>query len=379
MTSGVGRFAVFGATSYVGQFLLDALVARGALVQAVTRNPPIADILLHRFQGKITVCTPEDVRSEPVDAVINLAYVKQSNPVGVVRRNHSLVNAVHRAAVRASTPRVLHVSSAAVFGYRFDGAPRPGPAPRLAGDSYFELKADAERRLLREAAGAGYVPVIVRPGNILGPSSPAWVAGPAQRILSGRPLGLAGRDGFSNATYVRNLADYIVHVAQTPATELAAFGNYHHVAEFSGTRWSVFFQLFAETVGTQPLYVDPWTGGARSRGLSSLAAWAAQAYRAGALGVWTRRALGLLPFAGLGDRMYLALKTRLAGRGLREALRPEATDANYLMIVSAEHEFRSHLMPGWSPPVGLDQALAEMRSALASDGFALGAMPALHC
>lgn len=378
MTRSGGAVAVFGATSYVGRFLLERLSDRGFTVYGVARSSITADILLRGLRQRVNVCSPEDLDDTPLDAVINLAYLRQSIPVGIVRRNRMLVDAVHRAALRARAPRLLHVSSAAVFGYRLREPPRPGPAPRVSGDSYFELKGDAERRLLHRARSAPYVPAIIRPGNILGPGSPAWVAGPAQRMLAGKPVALVGKDGFSNATYVRNLADYLAHAAASPVAELRDFGAYHHVAEFSGIRWSRWFEAFAETVGVAPVYAEALpaaTGGGR---LSSLAGWAARAYRGGPLGVWMRRLLGRLPSDELGGRMFLRLKTGLAAAAVRRGQPADAGDAHYLTIVSAEHEFRSHTLKTWTPPVDLPAALADMRRSLADDGFALGALPALQ-
>ena len=62
---------------------------------------------------------------------------------------------------------------------------------------------------------------LTRPGNILGPGSPTWVAGPAQRLLEARPVAVAGIDGFSNAAFAPNLADYLARVVETPAAALS--------------------------------------------------------------------------------------------------------------------------------------------------------------
>jgi hypothetical protein len=91
-----------------------------------------------------------------------------------------------------------------------------------------------------------------------------------------------------------------------------------------------------------------------------------------------RRLLGRLPSDELGGRMFLRLKTGLAAAAVRRGQPADAGDAHYLTIVSAEHEFRSHTLKTWTPPVDLPAALADMRRSLADDGFALGALPALQ-
>ena len=138
MTQRTGRAVVFGATSYLGGFVLDALLARGLKVVAVTRNPGTASILLHGWADRIEVSRTGQVGDQRADAVVNLAYVKQAVPVGLVRQNRALASAVASAARAAGAPVVVQVSSAAVFGYRPDRDPVPGPAPHLPGDAYIE-------------------------------------------------------------------------------------------------------------------------------------------------------------------------------------------------------------------------------------------------
>jgi nucleoside-diphosphate-sugar epimerase len=207
------KVLLFGGTSYVGQFLVQALLDADVEIVAIAHNLTSARILLAKQLGSLRLVSHEEaMRTNEIDvaAVINLAYVKSASPHRANRENERLVRSVHEAAVHHRCERVIQASTIAVFGYEPLVTPMPTRVPVLPGNFYIETKARAEHMLLRQAAGGGYHLAIVRLGNVLGPGSPAWTANLAQRLLEGKPLETQ-KSSAARTQLVRNAASYLCH------------------------------------------------------------------------------------------------------------------------------------------------------------------------
>jgi nucleoside-diphosphate-sugar epimerase len=363
---------VFGATSYLGQYVLDDLLARGRRIVAVTRNPAISEILLQRWHGRITISAPDQltVGEGSVEAIVNLAYVKVEKPHRLFRQNERLMKAIHDTSARLSVERLIHVSTMAVFGYEFAGPPQPVHAIRRSGDPYVESKVHAEHLLEELQRRAGYELEIVRLGNVVGEGSPVWTANLAQRLLDGRPVAVLGRDGFSNAAVAANIAHYLGHLLEAPAGVRHAVGRYHHFADLSALRWSVIIDRFAEAVGVGPVLARRVPASVRPSLRPAVAGTVKKLY-SGPLGSLTRRSLARVNADATIDAAMFATKTALAAA--READPFESPqDRDLLAILSSEHEFRSHVLPGWTPPVQADEALERMARWIVEAGFSVG-------
>ena len=300
---------LFGATSYLGQYVLDDLVARGYRVVAVTRNPAVSEILLHPWKDRITVIAPDQLGATgEAETVLNLAYIKVEKPHRLFRQNALLMQRVHDAAVRLGAARLVHVSTQAVFGYEFDEPPRPVRAVRRAGDSYVETKVHAELLLEELQSRAPYRLDIVRLGNIVGEGSPAWTANLAQRLLDGRPVGVAGRDGYSNAAFSPNIASYLGHLVNAPVSSGQEMGRYHHFADLSVLRWSAFIARFAEAVGVAPVLAASVAAPPRVSLRPAIAGTIRTLYR-GPIGRLTRRSLARVEADDAIDAAMFAIKT----------------------------------------------------------------------
>lgn len=360
---------IFGATSYLGQHLLDDLLQRGYRVFAVTRNPQISEILLHRWDQRITVLTADQIAGAgQVAAVINLAYVKSELPHQIMRQNARLMRNVHEATVRLNSPRLIHVSTQAVFGYEFDEPPQPVAATRRVGGAYIESKAHAESLAAELNSKAIYRLDIVRLGNIVGAGSPVWTANLAQRLREGRPVGVVDRDGYSNAAYAPNVASYLSHLADAPASSLQEIGRYHHVADLSSRRWSEVIARYAQSVGVAPVLTTA-PAQQRSPMRPALARVIKSAY-GGPVGSLARRSLGLVKANGAIDAAMFATNTALSASNTVDPFKVEA-DRDLLTILSSKYEFRSHVVPDWEPPVSGDEALDVMGRWIIEAGFAL--------
>jgi nucleoside-diphosphate-sugar epimerase len=365
---------LFGATSYLGQYVLDDLLERGYRLLAVTRNPAVSEILLRPWKDRITTVAPDQLAAAgEVDTVLNLAYIKAEKPHRLFRQNALLMQRVHDAAVQLGAARLVHVSTQAVFGYQFSEPPRPVRAARRAGDAYVESKVHAELLLEQLQSRARYRLDIVRLGNIVGEGSPVWTANIAQRLLDARPVGVAGRDGYSNAAFAPNIASYLGHLVDTPVGSGQEIGRYHHFADLSALRWSALIARFAEAVGVAPVLAATMAAPPRPS-LRPAIAGSLKTLYSGPIGSLTRRSLALVEPNDAMDAAIFATKTALAAGSEVDPFEVPQ-DRDVLIILSSEHEFRSHVVSDWTQPVGNDEALDRMVRWIVEAGFAIPASP----
>jgi nucleoside-diphosphate-sugar epimerase len=361
---------VFGATSYVGQMVTGHLVADGHDVTAVTRRPASAKIVLLPFGHRVRIASNEDASAGaiPADAVVNFAYVKDAQPQHIYASNKALMDAVDSAVRRSGADRLIHISTLTVVDVKGEYGDADRARWRPAG-AYTEAKVHAEH-LLEKAAGRGrYSLAVARLGNVLGPASPLWVAGLAQRILEGRPT-MPARPGFSNTTYVRNVAAYVARLIAVPTAELQSFGRYHHLGELGEHSWAEILDVLAEGVGRGCVAFP--RAATRKGGLKGTAAGALRSAYDRRLGSYARLAL-----LGLG-RLKVTERVLLRGREVIASsdadpsppdLPPE--EEGLRKLFSAASLFRSHMLHGWVPPVGFDAAMGELRDWVAHTGYSL--------
>ncbi len=361
---------LFGATSYLGQYVLDDLLSRDCRVVAVTRNPVVSEILLYRWNDRITVMSPDQLSTVgAAEAVVNLAYIKVERPHRVFRQNNLLIRRVHDAALNLGARRLVHVSTQAVFGYEFEEPPRPMRAVRRVGDSYIESKADAELLLEDLRSDAEYSLDIVRLGNIVGEGAPGWTASLAQRLVDGRPVGVTDRDGYSNAAFAPNIAAYLGFLATSPLGVQHVEGIYHHFADLSELRWSEIIGRFAEAVGVSPVLATAAADATGSSLRPAIAGTLKKLYT-GPVGRVAKRSLARVESVDAIDAAIFATKTAL-GAGSEVDPFDLSRDSDLLAILSSEYEFRNHLAAGWTPPVNDVEAVDRMARWVVDAGFAI--------
>jgi nucleoside-diphosphate-sugar epimerase len=362
---------VFGASSYVGARIVESLLSGGHRVVAVSRRPAMARALLPEESDDFAIGTAQDAErltDANVSSIVNLAYVKDAHPRRIHWQNRLLVNAIRRVASRGCR-RVVHISTAAVFGYRFAEPPSPVRVRRPPPDLYAESKLHAEHLLEGLARKLSCELAIVRLGNVIGPGSPLWVAELAQRIMEVKPAGYEREEGFSNTTHVKNIADYIGYLIGRPAGALDRFGPYHHLAEFSSRRWPELLDVMSAEVGY------PWTTVGRpqdSRPSIHPVKRALKAANRTPAGRYLRAGSGWLPDSRALDRLNAwARGPTLPQLGARDQVGAE--DVVLLEVLSSEHEFRSRTMDGWRPTLDFPSACGEIADWLRSAGYSVKA------
>jgi GDP-4-dehydro-6-deoxy-D-mannose reductase len=175
------RVLVTGAAGFVGRHVVTVLKAN-------RHEPLLTDMLADPGAGicALDICDAtavnEAVQALMPDACIHLAGVAfvpdaardptALNAINVKGPIH-VADALLRHAPRA---RMLFVSSAQVYGYKYRPEPMTEADPLRPGSPYAISKAQAETALLERAARQGLAVIIARPGNHTGPGqSPKFV------------------------------------------------------------------------------------------------------------------------------------------------------------------------------------------------------------
>ena len=363
---------VFGASSYIGSSLARHLAAGDHRVVGISRRPAVARILLPEESDRFSITTPDEahrlIGGQPF-SIVNLAFVKHALHYSPNKQNRRLISSIASLA-SGRCRRLVHVSTMAVFGLRFAEPPRPVRVRRPPGGNlYAEQKLQVEHAVERLGRRLGGEVAILRPGCVIGPGSPTWVAGLAQRMIEVRPVGFTHEDGFSQATHVDNLADYIVYLIDQPLGALPGFGPYHHLAEFSAHPWSGLLDAISAEVGY------PWTSVTRPQApqarLPSIKRILKTPYANTGADRYMRVALGLLPDSETLDRL-IAWVREPEPPGLDPGGdRTDFENIGLLELLSSRHEFAPWTMPGWQPKIDFATACQEIQDWLRSSAYRL--------
>ncbi len=195
------RVFVTGAAGCLGQALLPALLG-DPRVRAVTAHDlrwtrPLRHPKLTLLSGDI-----RDPRwcaqAAPCDVLIHMAFVVMDSRLGTRRRDQALIHAINiggtKNAINASlagAARLIHVSSASVYGGATHVVSEDAPLCPLPGFAYAHDKREAEM-LIDAAAAQGLNAIRLRPHIILGPRAQPFLRGllraPFYARLASAPL-----------------------------------------------------------------------------------------------------------------------------------------------------------------------------------------------
>jgi nucleoside-diphosphate-sugar epimerase len=241
--------AIVGAAGFVGRELLRQLEQLGITATAVVRGTPeiAVDGDFH-----VACSQPTALAGDGFDVVINLAYPTSGSLYEQPDLNAEIVRTVQKLV--KDDGRLIQVSSLAVFGLLLDRPVSPTPVSLVRDHAYVESKVAAEHLFAEQQAQRGFRLDIVRLGNIWGYASATWALPVVHRLLTGRPVGIAGASGPSNTTDVANVAAYLAFLVQTG--DHGPGVHYHHLAEFSSVPWSDWVEPIAAVMGVEPVYAD---------------------------------------------------------------------------------------------------------------------------
>jgi 2-alkyl-3-oxoalkanoate reductase len=208
--------AVTGAAGVLGTHLVDRLLRAGSQVRAFDLRPVPTVPGLKPFVGDIRDLDALAEAFRDVEAVVHCASALPSYPVADIR---SIVvdgtTTVLEAARAAAVPRVVHISSTAVYGLpRL--VPTPEDHPHEPVDPYSSAKAEAERVAERFRAEGMCLPVL-RPKTFLGPGRMGLFDMLFQWAEEGRHFPVLGRgDVRIQMLALDDLVEAVVTVLRVP-------------------------------------------------------------------------------------------------------------------------------------------------------------------
>lgn len=230
---------VTGAAGFIGRMLCERYLAAGWNVRGVDRAtgpsgsapgpaapgpaapgpaadgasgtpglPPAAEIVA----GDVTEAGPWCNAVAGADLVIHTAALV-SNTASLAegwRVNVGGTHRVVRVAAAAGVARLVHFSSAAVYGHHRDGRVDEREPVRLSGAVYGDTKVASEQVVLQAHAAGEISATVVRPTDVYGPGSRPWTILPVQMLRAGQVLLPAHGRGSFVPIYVDDLIDAVV-------------------------------------------------------------------------------------------------------------------------------------------------------------------------
>ncbi len=237
----MNSIAIIGAGGFVGTSLTESLILDGVRsVRAVVRSPrSLAGLCRFGTAIETRLADAEDAESlvgalAGADAVVN---VTTGPPAGIVRSTE----AIYTACVQANVKRLVHLSSAVVFGDVL--------APIASDDAlplkshwmpYARAKAGAEN-WLRPRINAGQLEIVVlRPGIVWGTRSPHTID-LAGALTRKKAFLVDGGRWIFNGVFIENLVAAIRACCTSPG----AIAGYYNVGDAEHVTWLDFYSAFA--------------------------------------------------------------------------------------------------------------------------------------
>jgi nucleoside-diphosphate-sugar epimerase len=234
------RVFITGANGFIGRALARRYRDYGAEVGGVDMS---ADPAWNVVAGDVREVDRWRTHLDGADLVIHTAaVVSMVAPMRAAWEvNCHGTRRLLTACREGGTSRFVQLSSVAAFGFDFpDGVDESWPLI-TNGNSYTDTKITGEHTILAAHAGGELDCTIIRPGDVYGPASRAWVVVPVQMMKS-RQFILPDRGrGIFSPIYVDDLVDGVVLAAglQQGAGQVftLAHGTGVTCAEFFGHHW----------------------------------------------------------------------------------------------------------------------------------------------
>jgi nucleoside-diphosphate-sugar epimerase len=235
------EIAVIGAGGYVGSALVEAVVLAGEYrVRAIVRaHRSLAG--LARFGDQVAVRIADAENSVSLASAIRgctvVVNLTTGAPHGIVRST----SAIYEACVAERIKRLVHLSSAVVFGEVLSPEIRDDSPPlRKHWMPYARAKADSER-FLRAAVDVSPLEIaVLRPGIIWGPRSPHTLD-IARSLLEKRAYLVDGGAGIFNGIYIDNL----LHSIQATWDDGGDIRGFYNVGDKETVTWRDIYAALA--------------------------------------------------------------------------------------------------------------------------------------
>lgn len=168
---------VFGATGFLGRYVLAVARKNGLPIRAISRSRPSSeDCAIEWVHVDFTSTTALEAVISEGDTVINLAFSQQDN------ENHWILDALLKTCARKRAGCFIHCSTAVVVGRScIEIVTEDTPCEPI--NRYERLKMALEQKVM-SAAKKGLPAIIVRPTAMVGPGG-SNLASLAHSLVSG--------------------------------------------------------------------------------------------------------------------------------------------------------------------------------------------------
>lgn len=232
---------ITGASGFIGRALADRYRALGCEVRGMDlKSDPKNGIVA----GNLTDPRGWAEYARGCDLFINTAAIVSLTADWDAYRKVSIRGVRHAldAAIAGGAKRFLHYSSVAALGWDFEpGADERHPVVIGMDYRYGVAKGASEHAVLQAHSAHEIECTIVRPGDVYGPGSRAWLVVPLQMCRAGMMTLPANGNGIFSPVYIDDLLDGTMLAAGLDAGR----GQIFHIAggvettcrEFFGHHW----------------------------------------------------------------------------------------------------------------------------------------------
>ncbi len=241
------KLAIIGAGGFVGTRLVESLVLEPVMdFTAVVRSPKSLARLC-RFGSRLDCRFADATRADQLSRALADHAVVVNLVSGAGDNIWQSTQAIYQACLNAGVKRLIHLSSAVVFGIVDSPAigdeSEPLPMNRLW-SPYAKAKARSEIFFRDHRNETPFEITILRPGIVWGPKSP-WSHGAARDLCDGAAYLIGRGEGICNALYVDNLVRYILTCATAQQSATGCF----NISDKEEITWRDFYASLASACG----------------------------------------------------------------------------------------------------------------------------------
>jgi nucleoside-diphosphate-sugar epimerase len=245
---------VTGASGYLGRHLVPALQAHGHTVRALVLPAENAAWLTQRgvaiYPGDVRQPDTLAAPTKGADAVFHLAAMLGTwrptddyDAVNVAGTEH-----VCRAALAVGVRRLVHVSSAMVYGPWREQAVREDFPFMPLQEPYALTKAQGDKVVQWMIAQAGLPAVIIRPGTIFGPGDHLNFKRLAERLRAGKAIIIGSGRNAVPFVYVTDVVQGLLLALEHDR----AVGQAYNITNDQPMTQEEFLRAIAQEVGAPP-------------------------------------------------------------------------------------------------------------------------------
>jgi nucleoside-diphosphate-sugar epimerase len=242
---------VTGGTGAIGGRLVEKLVLeQRARVRVLVRNfmhaSRLARFPLEMVGGDLADPAAVNKAVQGCEVVFHCAYDFSGDPVRQRKSGIDGTRHLCEAALLNKVARLVHVSSVAVYGPTLDGDLDEKSPWRKANNTYWHVKAAAERLVLQMCRERQLPGVVLQPTLVYGPFS-GWTMNQVQELKTGIVPLVDGGGGYCNAVYLDDVIDSLI----LAATRAGVTGEAFLISGDQPVTWKEFYGAHEAVLGVQ--------------------------------------------------------------------------------------------------------------------------------